>query len=81
MKTWVAALAHIGVATLQATAGVAFFDAKDPNGVLANTAVQALVQAVLVILQAWIARANSNTDPNGQKLVEASPGKFVTSQK
>lgn len=78
MKTWQAALAHIGLSTLQGVAAVSFFDPNTPVGMLGNTQVQITAQVGLAALQAWVARINSNTDPKGNVLAKAPSGQFVS---
>ena len=76
MKTFWAALAHVGVGALQAAAAVPFFDNNKGAGVLGNKAVQIVLQLALAALQSAIANKNSNTDPNGQKLTPTLAGGF-----
>ena len=81
MNTWQAAIAHVGIAALQAAAAQPFFDNTHPSGALANTGVQIGVQLALVALQAAVAKRNSTTDPNGNKLMQTAPGHYVTEHK
>ena len=78
MKSWQAALTHIGLATAQAAVAVPFFNPNTPLGFLGNTYTQVGAQVGLSLLQAWVANKNSKTDPNGKPLVEMPEGKFVS---
>lgn len=81
MKTWQAALAHIGLGALQVAAVVPYASADNQTGVLANTGIQIGAQMALITLQAWLARKNSNTDPKGNPLIQVSPNKYVSDSK
>lgn len=81
MKTWQAALAHIALTSLQSASAVAFFDNSSPNGMLANTGLQIGAQFGLTALQLYVAKLNSNTDPQGNKLIQIRDQKYISSEK
>lgn len=79
MNTWQAALAHIGLAAAQSAAGVSFFNNTNAGGAMANIGIQLGIQFALTALQVFVANKNSNTDPNGAKLVQTDVGMYTTS--
>ncbi len=79
MKTWQAVLAHWGITASQAIIAAPVIAGVNPKPLLANPPIQIAVQAVLLALQAYLVKVNSNTDPNGKPLVEnAATGAFTS---
>ncbi len=78
LRTWQAALAHVGLTSLSAISAVSFFDPQNLGGVLANTQIQLATQAALLGLQGWVAKRNSETAPNGETLFQPKTGQFMT---
>jgi hypothetical protein len=70
MKTWQAALSHIGLSALQAAGAVSYFNNSGPLGMLGNIQVQLGLQTALTALQTYVAKANSNSYPNGSPIPE-----------
>lgn len=80
MKTWTAALTHIGIAAAQVAAAVPYFNNNTPLGFLGNTYTQIGAQVGLSLLQGWAAKRNSNTDPNGKLLAQTLDGSFISAK-
>lgn len=78
MKTWQAILAHIGLTAAQAFVAAPILSGTGTGTALGNTGIQIGAQLGLTLLQGWIASKNSNTDPNGNKLVAGVDDKFTT---
>jgi len=80
MKTLTAFLLQAGVATAQAAAATQFFTPNSSGHILGNTGIQIGAQFALLALQGFIAHKNSNSDPNGNPLVQnPTTGNFQTS--
>lgn len=80
MKTWQAALAHIGLTAIQAAGAVSFFEPNSTVGALANPGIQIGLQIGGALLQGLVAKKNSNTAPDGKPLVQAVDGTYVSTK-
>lgn len=78
MRTWTAALTHIGIAAAQVGTAIPYFNNNTPIGFLGNAYTQIGAQVGLSLLQAWAAKKNSETDPKGNPLVQNLDNKFIT---
>lgn len=68
MRTWQAFLAHAGIATAQVAVGMPF-----TKNQAANSAITLGAQMGMMFLQGWVAKKNSETDPQGNPIRKFDP--------